>query len=211
MKKCLLYIAVIFTLLGCESSSLNSNISLVKNGVMNFNKTLTVGQALDNWEYCTNRKWENFQTSNGVEVVQFTCDMENFYKCFPDMTLKSLKKSVDKINDKKSKTKEDRLKISSLDDILSVHTQYAFQFTINKDDTFQIDNVQMRYIYKDGMKTRDVSLNPIKALKFAFQNSESLRVYLGSEFEDARMNCKKGNKELALGDLIGLRYDLSRY
>ena len=34
-----------------------NNTDLVKDGIMNFNKTITVGNAFDNWNDCKNSEW----------------------------------------------------------------------------------------------------------------------------------------------------------
>jgi hypothetical protein len=52
-----------------------NNINLVKNGILNYDKSLTVGEAFDNWKACNkNTSWTSFQTDNKRKIVQFTCD-----------------------------------------------------------------------------------------------------------------------------------------
>ena len=59
---------------GCseESASL-SNIDKVKNSVINFDKSITIGQAFDNWNNCKNKQWNEFTTDNQRQIVEFTC------------------------------------------------------------------------------------------------------------------------------------------
>jgi hypothetical protein len=53
----------------------NKNINLVKNGILYHDKSLTVGEAFDNWKAChKNTSWTSFQTDNKRKIVQFTCD-----------------------------------------------------------------------------------------------------------------------------------------
>jgi len=53
----------------------NNNINLVKNGILEYDKSLTVGEAFDNWKACQNNtSWTSFQTDNKRKIVQFTCD-----------------------------------------------------------------------------------------------------------------------------------------
>jgi ABC-type metal ion transport system substrate-binding protein len=68
-KVIFLFITLIVLFTGCEDSS----ISQVKNGVLAFNKKITVGEALDNWDNCYKRDWETFETKNGIKVVNFKC------------------------------------------------------------------------------------------------------------------------------------------
>lgn len=43
-----------------------NNTNLVRNGVMKFNQTLTIGEAFDNWGDCANKAWKEFKTDNGI-------------------------------------------------------------------------------------------------------------------------------------------------
>ncbi len=140
-----LFLSLIIT--GCSD-----DIDIVKNGVMNFNKTITVGEAFDNWNNCEEKKWESFETDNGVRVVQFTCGDK-------DYTSKYLDKIKSFLPPKKQNTNYLNLK----------NMQQIFQWTINKDDTFQIDNVQLEFIWNDDKKF-DVPMETIKELKKVYKN-----------------------------------------
>lgn len=71
-KKALLSI-VLFT-----SYSYANNIALVKESIMKFDKSITVGQAFDNWERCKDKKWQEFQTNNKKKIVEFNCKVNKF-------------------------------------------------------------------------------------------------------------------------------------
>jgi len=130
----------------------NSDIDMVKNGVMNFNKTITVGEAFDNWNDCANSKWDSFETDNHIKVVEFTCEKKNVKEYFAK--LKSFLP-------KKKQAKATYLDIKS--------NKQIFQWTINKDDTFQIDNVQVETVWADGKKFSD-SQKPMKQLQNVYNN-----------------------------------------
>lgn len=51
---------------GCS----DNKISVVKNGTFPFDKSLTVGQAIDNYKYFKKTKWETLTTENKKKVVQ---------------------------------------------------------------------------------------------------------------------------------------------
>ena len=74
MKKLLaiIFIGMLILFSGCT----DKKVAIVKNGVLKFDKTLTVGEAFDNYKYCKNVKWESFTTDNGREIVQVTCDYD---------------------------------------------------------------------------------------------------------------------------------------
>ena len=147
MKKVLLVAPVILALAGC-----GSDIDLVKGGAMEFNQTTTLGKVLDNWKSCEHRKWEAFETDNGISVVQFRCQ----HKVSQYMSkAKSMLSEGDQ-------AKADHLDISS-----NIQT---FQFTINQDDTFQIDNVQVKTTWEDGTFFED-SQKPLEQLETAYANN----------------------------------------
>jgi len=150
MSKLKFVIVGLFVLLfmtGCSNDT-----DLVKDGVMNFNKTITVGEAFDNWNDCKNSKWETFETDNHTKVVEFTCEKKN------------IKEYMNKV--KSFLSKKEQEKASYLD--IKSNTQ-IFQWTINKDDTFQIDNVQIETVWDNGKKFSD-SQNPMKQLKSVYNN-----------------------------------------
>ena len=68
----LLTIVILFS--GCSEESVSlSNIEKVKNSVINFDKSITIGQAFDNWNNCKNKQWNKFTTDNQRQIVEFTC------------------------------------------------------------------------------------------------------------------------------------------
>lgn len=64
---------VLLSLTLFTSYSYSNNIDLVKNSIMKFDKSITVGQAFDNWELCKDKKWTEFQTNNKKQIVEFIC------------------------------------------------------------------------------------------------------------------------------------------
>ena len=128
MKNIKLVLVTVFIsalLTGCLSE-----VDTVKSGVMNFNKTITVGEAFDNWNNC----------QKGVK--EYMSKAKSFLF-------------------EKEQTKASYLDIES-------NTQ-IFQFTINKDDTFQIDNVQVEIVWSDGKKFSD-SQKLMKELEGVYEN-----------------------------------------
>jgi len=105
MQKIKLLITGLFLLLfitGC------SDVGTVKNGTLNFDNSITVGEAFDKYSYFSDTDWTDFETSNGRKIVQVTGEFnDNYIK-------------------KMGWTKQ--FKKASL----------IVQFKINKDDTFEI-------------------------------------------------------------------------
>lgn len=145
MKRVVLGVAIASLLAGC-----GSDVDIVKGGVMDFNQTTTLGKVLDNWKSCQNSKWDAFETENGIRVVEFSCTHEiaPFIKKI---------KSLSSEKDRNSK---------GLDIVSNTQT---FQFTLNQDDSFQIDNVQVTNVWGDGTSFTD-SQKPIESLETAYSN-----------------------------------------
>lgn len=137
---------VTMVLAGC-----GSDLDLVKGGVMEFNKTITLGQALDNWKSCEQRSWEEFKADNGVRVVQFSCQH-------------AISQYVEKL--KSLLSAEAQESASHLNIASNVQT---FQFTINQDGSFQIDNVQVKTTWADGTSFEDPQ-EPVEQLQIAYSN-----------------------------------------
>jgi hypothetical protein len=146
MKKIALIFCAVFILSGC-----GSNVEMVKSGVMDFNQTTTIGQALDGWKSCKAKSWEEFITDNGVPVVQFTCQ-HKIDKYFG--------RAISLIKDERASDVE-YLEITS--------NKQFFQFTINQDGSFQIDNVQVETAWKDGKVYTD-GQSPLEQLNTAYIN-----------------------------------------
>lgn len=146
MKKGLIAIPFLAVMVGCSS-----DIDMVKDGVMDFNKTTTLGEALDNWGSCGKREWESFETESGVKVVEFSC-----YHELSDFMEKARSIRLEKANDE--------AEYFNIDSMVQ-----TFQFTINKDDTFQVDNVQARTTWNDSTTFED-SQQPVEQLAKAYRN-----------------------------------------
>lgn len=128
------------------------NLDLVLGGVMDFNKTTTVGRALESWESCEIPLWSEFVTKSSINVVEFSCQHKI------DPFVERIKSYVSK-----KMAKEDYLKIASI--------KQTFQFTINMDNTFQIANSSSVLTWTDGT-SYSVYWEPISALEDAYANSK---------------------------------------
>lgn len=73
MKKLLLVSILSVTIFGLSGCS--SDIDRVKDGALQFNSTMTVGDALDNYEYCQDPEWTSYVTDKNIGVVKFSCKL----------------------------------------------------------------------------------------------------------------------------------------
>jgi hypothetical protein len=196
MKRLLFGFSVLLISIGF--SGCGSDEDTFKDGIMNFNKSLTVGEALDNWSNCESSQWESFETSNGIKIVQFTCTEKNptsvnnelvsnitpvNFEMINTVIMKSIgdfkgsdwvekesKKNLTRINQKISNLKNSNsLNIESVKDI--------FQFTINKDDSFKISSMQYEILWQDGKKF-SAPQNMMGQLQVAYQDKVDSSLFL---------------------------------
>lgn len=55
---------------GCSKSG-GGDVGLVKNGYMDIDKSITVGQAFDGYKYFTKKEWKAYKTEQGRRMVEF--------------------------------------------------------------------------------------------------------------------------------------------
>ena len=83
MKKIIFIASAAFLLTGC-----GSNVDLVKDGVMEFDKSITVGDAIDNYKACKSVKWSEFTSTDKREVVEAKCTLKDEYKSKHNISVK---------------------------------------------------------------------------------------------------------------------------
>ncbi len=101
-----------------------SDISKVKTGTLAFDKSLSIGDAFDKYKYFKSTKWSDLETDNGKKVVQVDCEIDL---------------------DKHPSGAEWKANLNSMSVVV--------QFTINKDDTFQISYYGLEAVAKNGEKS----------------------------------------------------------
>lgn len=98
-----------------------SNVSLVKNGYLEFDKSITVGQAFNHYAYFKNVEWKSFTTENGRNIVQ----VNSFMDLDKHPTGKQLKEQINS-------------------------WEVIIQWRINSDNTFEIQYYGLKIIKKNG-------------------------------------------------------------
>lgn len=147
-------VAMLGALAILQGCGVSSDVNLVKNGVMDFNKTLTVGEALDNWKECAEKSWEEFKTENGMHVVQFTCNTKNVAHF-----IQQLKEIV--------RNECEAMSCAAID---VTKMERVFQWSINKDETFQMSHGSLTIVWKDGRTKQITSENPQSMLEDVYAN-----------------------------------------
>jgi len=140
------------------------NLKLVKNGIMSFNRTLSIGDAFDNWNSCQTRKWKSFESTNGVKMVEFSCNAKDV-KVWTKNIVNSLvsKKMIPSINLKK--------------------LNRTFRWTINRDNTFQINTIKTTLEWEDGKKVIFPSQNFQRAMQNVYEDKQLVNTNALNQYE----------------------------
>lgn len=139
-KKFIALVAIATTSCGAQASWFGSNeIDLVRDGVLDADRSVTVGQLLNsNNLICANKKWEKFTSSSNRTVVEFSCQFPKEVAAFQKL------KSVE--NKKKSQEL-----LSKYPGVLDFDIEYRAQFIISADKkTFDSGWNDIVFCYSDG-------------------------------------------------------------
>ena len=158
MKKILSILAMstllIFGLSGC-----GSDIDIVKDGVVEYDDSIGVGDAFDNWKECKDSEWTEWVTDNKKRIVQFNCNV-NY-----DKTEDTVRKYLTK---EKNYSQENAEKL--VQKYVPTAFQYIFQFTVKKDDTFELSYAGNKLAYKNGQKSEN-TLDMSRIINKVYKNS----------------------------------------
>lgn len=125
-------------LTGCTQRSED----VVKNGYMHFDKSITVGAAMDHWHVCQEKRWEAFETANTKKVVQFTCKQKDFG------FLERFKNAAAASQEKHTKELKPFFELQE--------AVYTFQWTIQQDMRFELTFEGLeRVAWKNGMTLKN--------------------------------------------------------
>lgn len=142
---------IILSITGCDQAKSvvsGRDLEFVKNGVLELDKSLTVGQAIDNYKYFKSTKWQALKTDNGRRVVSVAAVVDTAKH--PNMnSIPNLKQM-----------------------------EMKFQFVINQDSTFKVGWCGLAMEFNDGTKKEpDESVNLIQctnSLKAIYNNSPDI-------------------------------------
>lgn len=114
----------------------DSTVESVKSGTMDFDRSTTLGDALEGYQYLLNPTWETFEDSQKRTLVVFTATI-NMEKVFDytdslssEVFINYVSNGIFLLNRKNKEQKP------LIDYIMSNQYQFSIEFQINKDDTF---------------------------------------------------------------------------
>ncbi len=145
----LIFCMLITGILGCDKI-IGGDVSMVKGGTLEFDKSLTVGQAIDNYKYFKKTGWEAIKTDNGRRVVNIKAMID-----------------TDKhptLNSKQNPNLKD--------------AELQFQFVINQDKSFQLSWCGIAVTKTDGSKLEPEQnanlLSCTNTLRKIYENSPNI-------------------------------------
>lgn len=154
LTKLLSLLTISFLMVACFGGG---DISLVKSGVLGIDDSITVGEAIDNYKYFKDVKWESFKTENGRRVVQVTGNLN--------------------LNDLKNVSKN-KWMVEGLLKKGYIKADVIFQFLISKDGKkFRLYTEAVDFYKKDGTieHGNDLSLSDaLHDLKLIYNNESIL-------------------------------------
>lgn len=157
-NKLIIFIAIlIFS--GCSD-----NISIVKNGVLLTNDSITVGDAIEKWKVCNSVKWSEFTSDNGRNIVEANCKIEKSYK---NDIIKYYLKNQKYIS--KNKINTDKIK--------EIFVDFQFVLNINK------DGFDVQYIGINLDDLDSLNLDILGTLEYVYDNISDFNKILNNTFE----------------------------
>ena len=158
-----IWILLLIPTLAYSQLSLTPAISSVKNGVLDLDKSATVGNILDSWAACYSTHWEKTQTKRGQTLVTFYCksDMNNEKEQILDSILLLLDKGTEELDvvDYAGGVEKNllgglvtkKMSIREHQKIVNYKELELFiQFQLNLDDTFEFKDSGVHLSYANG-------------------------------------------------------------
>ncbi len=152
---CLTFI-IVFAFIGCgkvDTPFFDKDVALVKKGTFYFNKSINIGQALDNYKYFNKVKWSSMKTDNGMRIVDVVADFD----------MEMLKKEMPRIYGVTFLPEGVLLFMKKFNKIKTAQIQ--IQFIINVDNTFELSWYGYNYKLLDGSVIEDT-------MSIQFRNGE---------------------------------------
>jgi hypothetical protein len=132
-----LFFILALIILSIYACGFGGDISTVKNGYINFDKSITVGQAFEGYKYFGKKEWTTLKDEQGRRYVNFKTQMNQNY--------------VNEINDRIKY----RCKIVSCKYPPVAALEWIIQFTVNHDGTFFISGSKCSWNYTSGQSGSD--------------------------------------------------------
>lgn len=154
---------------------------------MNMDRSLSIGNAFDGWQYCDNTSWEQYKTNNGRQMVRYSCSKNSYIDFIDSMDISEEYKSFLQLKD----------------------ITFEAKWAIGIDDkSFNFDSAEIVYSWKNGESHR-ASLK-VEDLSVIYQNKR-LAIHDGSAktfFSTLALNYYEKYKEIIEIEKLAKRADV---
>jgi len=139
---------MVFTVIGC--SKFGGDVELVKTGYLDYDKSISVGQAFDGYKYFSSKNWKTLKTEQGRRVVEFNGIM--------DMNNPDIKERID-------------LGIKQFNKKRFTGLRTVVQFVVNGDNTYKISALSLVGTLEDGKTEKEANwMTPEYVIKQIYSN-----------------------------------------
>ena len=143
-------IAIVSFVLGCGKDP----VELVKTGILDMDKTVTVGDAFQAYKFFQNPRWNKVETEQKKIIVEFRGDVK--FESYDGLKFQYFTIDKDIIQKAKSAVK---------------NFTFLTQFAINKDGkAFEIQYAGYEVLNKNG-ETKDIKADDLEPVKNIFKNA----------------------------------------
>lgn len=191
-----LLMVVMIMVVSCTPSD-QSKIDLVKDGILGNYKSISVGQAFDQWQMCDHKlsKWALVKTSNGADVVEFTCDVKDVNKIVDvlknsinqrhEATIASLDDDLAKWEERAQNADSEHMKSFFENELTERKDRYAVDLRDNDEQTQQLllaaSINKMIYTFQWLLNKDDTFELSYKGIEYFWQNGTHAELKLGNE------------------------------
>ena len=175
-------VVVLLTLTACGGG----NVNMVKTGTFYDYENTTVGDAFDNWDICSSTSWDEFETDNGTNIVEYKCkastqgydNLINTLNSFDADVIESITETICApiaIAQLYSGGPACKFTMNRLKSVLRDGITYTVQFQVNLDDSFEIS-----YLGASSPNVGEISLweadllTPVDFLDYVMYNNAYL-------------------------------------
>lgn len=187
---------VMIMVVSCTSSE-QFKINLVKNGILGNYKSISVGQAFDQWQMCDHKssKWMLVKTSNGADIVEFTCDVKDTNKIVEvlknninqrhEATIASLDDDIAKWQERAQNADSEHMKSFFENELIERKNRYAADLRENDEQTQQlllaVNINKMIYKFQWLLNKDDTFELSYNGIEYFWQNGVHVELKLGNE------------------------------
>jgi len=157
MKKMIFLLLALF-LTACQ----NSNITKIQEGFLDFDKSVSIGYALGAYKDCKDLSW-SFETKEGKDLVIAKCDIT-------DVAKQAVQNDEQKFRDKNLSITADYIKIFKDNFTLFKNIYENFVFIINKDESYELDKIEIIANLKDDKQIILYSSDKFALMDYIYKN-----------------------------------------